>query len=368
MRVAPLFVILVLACGGDDPAPEATDAPGESSSGGQSSSTGGSSPGDVSTTTSGEGRTSDATTGQGTTDETSEGGDGGPSEYCGAVLFAEGFEDADFEARGWYDGPSGTLSSAEGVPGSSSSLECRLAPGAQLCEGGTPSRHLFDGQAAFCLRYFVKYSEGYIGSGLPYHPHEFLVVTNADDIYVGPANTRLTTYVEHAGGTPRIALQDSLNVDQNCVLLNDDSIVGCDGDFDTYPFTEERSAAACNGLIGVLEGRDCYANAFGYYSARFWDADVRAFGDAAPYDQTEWHEIHAYFRLNDIVDGAGVPNGVIMYWFDGEPLIALDEVLMRTGSYPDMRFNQLLIAPYIGDGSPVDQTMWIDELEVRAGL
>jgi hypothetical protein len=29
-----------------------------------------------------------------------------------------------------------------------------------------------------------------------------------------------------------------------------------------------------------------------------------------------------------------------------------------------MRFNQFLIAPYIGDGSPIDQTMWVDEMTV----
>jgi len=29
-----------------------------------------------------------------------------------------------------------------------------------------------------------------------------------------------------------------------------------------------------------------------------------------------------------------------------------------------MRFNQFIIAPYIGDGSPVDQTMWVDNLTV----
>lgn len=29
-----------------------------------------------------------------------------------------------------------------------------------------------------------------------------------------------------------------------------------------------------------------------------------------------------------------------------------------------MKFNQLMIAPYTGDGSPVSQTMWVDELTI----
>ncbi|WP_348245900.1 hypothetical protein, partial [Salmonella enterica] len=39
-------------------------------------------------------------------------------------------------------------------------------------------------------------------------------------------------------------------------------------------------------------------------------------------------------------------------------------VLLRTGQHPNMRFNQLAIGPYIGDGSPVEQTFWVDELTV----
>jgi len=39
-------------------------------------------------------------------------------------------------------------------------------------------------------------------------------------------------------------------------------------------------------------------------------------------------------------------------------------VLLRTGAHPTMKFNQLLIGPYIGDGSPVDQSLWVDNLTV----
>src|SRR4030095_9860153 len=39
-------------------------------------------------------------------------------------------------------------------------------------------------------------------------------------------------------------------------------------------------------------------------------------------------------------------------------------VIIRTGANPDMKWNQFLIAPYIGDGSPVDQSMWVDNLLV----
>jgi hypothetical protein len=45
-------------------------------------------------------------------------------------------------------------------------------------------------------------------------------------------------------------------------------------------------------------------------------------------------------------------------------LIDHSNVIMRTGAHPTMAFNQFLIAPYIGDGSPVDQTIWFDRLTV----
>jgi hypothetical protein len=296
-------------------------------------------------------------------------GDGGAA-YRGAVLFFEPFEDASFEARGWYDTLGASLSTTEHIAGSTASFECRFAVGATGCEGGSPARHLFEGQEAVYLSYWVKYSESYIGSGQPYHPHEFHFVTDADDQWVGPAYTHLTTYTEQVGGVPRIALQDSRNVDLSCILRNDDSFVGCNGDFATYGFTEARSVCSCNGLIGDLDGRDCFPNGDGtWYSARFWDAPERLFTDEpGPYYKADWHFIECYFRMNTIADGVGIADGQIRYWYDGAEVIALEHVLLRTADHAALRFNQFLVAPYIGDGSPVDQTMWVDDLTVAAGL
>jgi len=62
-----------------------------------------------------------------------------------------------------------------------------------------------------------------------------------------------------------------------------------------------------------------------------------------------------------------VPDGIVRYWFDGQLVIEHTDVLLRTGAHPNMKFNQFMIAPYIGDGSPVDQTMWVDDLTVATG-
>src|SRR5689334_22979244 len=196
---------------------------------------------------------------------------GGGDAHRGEVFFVEGFEDGDFTGRGWYDESAAALTTAEHHAGASA-WECRFAMGATTCPG-RPGRHMIPDAESVYLSYWVKYDASWVGSGHPYHPHEFHFVTNLDDRYVGPAHTHLTTYIEDVALRPRLAIQDSANTDLGCILRNDDMIVGCGGDFATYPFTEMRSVSSCNGLAGDLDGRDCFPNGDGtWYSSRYWDA------------------------------------------------------------------------------------------------
>jgi hypothetical protein len=41
--------------------------------------------------------------------------------------------------------------------------------------------------------------------------------------------------------------------------------------------------------------------------------------------------------------------------------------MFRTGAHANMQLNQLVIGPYIGDGSPVDQYFWVDNLRLATG-
>jgi hypothetical protein len=282
-----------------------------------------------------------------------------------AILFREDFEDTDFGSRGWYDGPKGDLSASEYVDGSTSSFECRYKQGERVCAGGTPGRHKFDGRETVYLSYYVKYSTNWEGSNKPYHPHEFHFITNVDTDYIGPARTHLSTYIEQNEGVPRLALQDSLNVDSNCILRNDDKFIGCGGSFDDYQFTEQRSVASCNGIIGGFDQRDCFSSGSGWYSSRGWSADKTYFSDSpGKYYKNDWHFVEAMFSMNSIQNSKGVPDGKIRYWYDCEELISYDNILLRTAEHPNMKFDQFLVAPYIGDGSPVEQVMWIDNLVV----
>src|SRR5262245_2006973 len=73
------------------------------------------------------------------------------------------------------------------------------------------------------------------------------------------------------------------------------------------------------------------------------------------------------FRLNSLDLGRDRPNadGVVRAWFDGRLVVERTDVVLRSTDFPDMKFNQFLLAPYFGPGLlPHEQALWIDELTV----
>ncbi len=274
----------------------------------------------------------------------------------GSLLFEETSEDTDFASRGWYDSTGATLSSVEHIPGSTKSFECRFARGATGCSGGTPRRHLFAETDSVYISFWLKYSTNWTGSDRPYHPHFMHLLTNKNDPFSGLAWTRLTAYVEDNEGKPRLAIQDGQNVD----VLNLHS--------DLSGLTEDRAVAGCNGDSDGYGNGDCYRCTPAFCNGKLWDAAKVYFSDdAGPFYKSDWHHIEAYFKLNTISAGIGQRDGFLQYWYDGVPIIDIRNAVIRTGKYPGMRFNQFILAPYIGDGSPVDQTLWVDDLVVTTG-
>lgn len=273
------------------------------------------------------------------------------------ALIEERFEDANFAARGWYDSNGFILSSAEHIPGSIRSAEFRWLRGARNTTFGGGIRRKFPASESVYVSYWVKYSSDYTGSNKPYHPHEFNLLTTENSDYVGPAFTHLTGYIEQNEGRPMLLIQDGQNIDQSRIKQ------------DLTAVTENRSVAGCNGdNADGYSSIDCYNAGTAYWNGKAWKADQIYFQDApGRYYKSDWHHIEAYFRLNSIANGKGVADGQLKYWYDGALLIDHDNVLMRTAAHPNMKWNQLLIAPYIGDGSPVEQTMWLDDLRLATG-
>lgn len=275
---------------------------------------------------------------------------------CGkaaTALFQENFEDGNFSARGWYDNTTPKLSSVEHVPNSAKSLEFHFAKGAITPDNaGFSMRKKFQETDSLYVSYYVKHSASWIGSGVAYHPHMFYFLTNKETDWAAPAYTHLTLYLEDLAGKPQILIQDGVNVDRSNIGKDLTSI------------TENRAVAGCNGDSDGYGKGDCYANGSEYWNGKvMWRSSSDLFSSVqGPFYKGDWHLVEVYVKMNSIINGKAAKNGVVQYWFDGNQIVNNTNMVFRTGQYPDMKFNQILIGPYIGVGSPVDQTFWVDNL------
>jgi hypothetical protein len=275
----------------------------------------------------------------------------------GTLLFQENFEDANIASRGWYDNTSVQLSTVEHIAGSNSSAQYHFLAGATGPTSGGAQRHKFTPSNSFYISYYVKYSANWVGSGVAYHPHEFYTLSTLDGDYDGPSDNYLDVYVEHNyqnGGRPRIAIQDNKSVNYSYGALPNNLIA----------VTENRSAGGCNGVVETNISSECYNAGTYWYNDKQLTGPVVFQPNPGPGYKNDWNFVEAYFQLNTIVNGIGQADGVVQYWFNGTLIFDRHDILFRTGAHPTLQFSQFLIAPYIGVGSPVDQSMFIDNLRL----
>lgn len=274
-------------------------------------------------------------------------------------LFTEDFADANLDTRGWYDGNAATISTTEHPTGLPGSLE-----GAFSLGGTAPSwiikRHLFPATETVYLSYWVKYSTNWVGSGQLYHPHEWQFLSDADGDWAGLSANILGVYVEHSysnGGIPRLICQDSLNINYSQGALPNDLTAT----------TELRSVCGCNGLLEAVDEFSCYPTGEGssYYNAKTIDAASVAFQPTAGAGyKNNWNHVEAYFQMNSILNGTAQANGLMRYWFNGTLMIDRNDIVYRTAQRPTLKFHQVSVNPYIGDGAPAAQTVWYADLLV----
>jgi len=269
------------------------------------------------------------------------------------LLFHEPFEDDEWESRGWYDGPRMRLSDDEHIGGSARSCVWHWLKKGDIGPEGGGARVQLPPVDSVCLAFNIKHSGNWEWTGVNWHPHEFHFLTTEDPLTVGPAYTHLTFYIEVVNGVPRIAIQDGRNIDIDRIGEN---LVGV---------TENRAVAGGNGDSDGYGNLGYYPNHGVYWNGKHWEADGVYFGDEpGPRYKGDWHHIRVRLDLNSVVDGIGVRDGVLQYWFDGELLMDYDDVVFRTGRHPDMKINQFMMAPYFGPGVPHEQKIWIDELRI----
>lgn len=237
------------------------------------------------------------------------------------VLFSESFDDADLEARGWYD--LGDVRIAGDAAAGKGCIEYVWVDGKEGAQGSTPARRLFEPSDRVYIQYDLKLSKGWGWSGRNFHPHLTHFMTTENGKWHGPAASHLTLYIEPVAGKLRLAAQDIQNKD------------------------------APHGLTqGPLQGS---------YNGKFYDSDEELFTD------DKWHRVEAYFQLNTLDLKNDKPNrvGIVRGWFDGKLVVEQTDVVLRSTDFPKMKFNQFFMAPYFGPGLlPHAQKLWIDELVV----
>ncbi|HLA39986.1 MAG TPA: hypothetical protein VJ417_08315, partial [Candidatus Glassbacteria bacterium] len=114
------------------------------------------------------------------------------------LLFAEDFEDGQFEARGWYDNPQIETTDRDAKSGKRCCIWSWKKGG--VLPGGKGGRVEIEPGESVILSYWVKHSPNWQWTGRGYHPHEFLFMTNLDTRQWGPASTYLTLYIEAIDG------------------------------------------------------------------------------------------------------------------------------------------------------------------------
>lgn len=278
----------------------------------------------------------------------------------GTLLFSENFEDANIASRGWYDNTTVLLSTTEHIAGSNSSAQYQFLAGATYPTSGGAQRHKFTPSSSLYVSFYIKYSANWVGSGKSYHPHEFYILSTLDGDYDGPSQNFLDVYIEdnyQNGGRPRLAIQDNKAVNYTYGALPN-NLIG---------ITEDRSTAGCNGIAESNIFSECYnAGSYWYNDKQLTGPVVFQPSPGTGY-KGDWNFVEAYVQLNSVVGGVGLADGVMQYWFNGTLIIDRHDIVFRTGARPTLQFSQFLIAPYIGDGSPVDQSMFIDNLRVATG-
>ncbi|MDD2272139.1 MAG: hypothetical protein PHP95_11015 [Desulfuromonadaceae bacterium] len=269
--------------------------------------------------------------------------------------FSESFENTSYASRGWYDNTNhGTIVSG-GQSGNC--LQWAWTSGASTATNGGSMRMKFAPTDSLYLSYYVKFQAGWRGSQKAYHPHMFYILSDLDDsanAYSPLANNYLQTYVEFLSDIgspytirPQLAIQDEKRVNtSNGAPPNNLTAV-----------TENRSVAYCNTPVSAGATGTCYADN-PYYSANTWKAST------ASVSANAWHHVEVYLKMNSIIGGKGQSNGIMQEWIDGVQVINQSNVLYRTNQDATKKWAQFVLAPYIGDGSPITQSMWIDELTV----
>jgi hypothetical protein len=276
------------------------------------------------------------------------------------ILFTENFDNSNFTSREWYDVSGGVIDTTVYSPaGGNSSIRFDFAKGANRPTGGTPHRHSFTSSESIYVGFWLKLGTSSVpwqGSGVSFHPHVIMLLTDANGKFDGLAWSYLTFYIEWNLFTPRLAIQDGQRINLSQLTSSYPGLLGSKAPHAVAGGNGPQNQASPSLVDYYSIGAPDYTN------AAFWDSA------AANLVNNRWHYLEAYVAMNSVAGGIPQANGVLKYWIDGALVVDRNNVYLRTAQYPTQKFNQFVMAPYIepGTGSPIAQSMWIDNLVVAS--
>jgi len=84
------------------------------------------------------------------------------------------------------------------------------------------------------------------------------------------------------------------------------------------------------------------------------------------FERDRWYHIIQYVRMNSVVDGKGVADGVLRVYVDGKLAVNQTKVVYRNTE--DLKIDRFWFDVYYGgDPAPHDMHLFIDEVVIRAG-
>ena len=273
-----------------------------------------------------------------------------------ATLLTEHFDDVSYEARGWYN----QTSQGSNVSGGQSNncMQWAWTASGTIPANGQAMYHALTATDSLYVSVYFKFESTWRGSQQAYHPHLITFPSDLDDEYCGLASNYLNTYLEVISDIgspytirPATGIQDSLRVNTGSGTPPNDLTAT----------TETRSAAYCN---GCKSGADCGtgicydAGGGNWYSANLYVETT----DTIP--KNEWVHYEAYYKMNTITSNIGNADGLMYVWVNGTKVMNNSHVVYRTNQDATKKWDKVVLSPWIGDGSPITQTMWIDELVI----
>ncbi len=235
-----------------------------------------------------------------------------PTPTPTGTLFSEGFDDNNFASRGWCDDTSVDIDTTTKYSGTGS-LRLTWSAGQTNPPLVMAMRKDFTATDSLYVSMYWRFNSDWVGSGQSYHPHLVYILSDRDDHWGGLAQNYLNTYIEPHGRGAYLILQDLLN-----------------------------SPAVC--------GSGCF------------------YAPSITFASNTWYHIETYFKMNTVTNGVPAADGIMQMWVDGVNVYNATNRIYRNGQNPTLKWRTFVIAPWIGDGSPQTQTMWIDDLTVATGV